>query len=109
MKLLLHQARPQGKAPWEELVLQPLRCPSSTYVCFCVIGEMMRFLAVLVTILIVCLSDAMPFNGKNNYMHHLVITTNTEIILNFICITAIHSMLKYLIQTIIYSISNHTP
>lgn len=68
----------------------------------------MRFLAVLVTILIVCLSDAMPFNGKNNYMHHLVITTNTEIILNFIC-RAIHSMLKYLIQTIIYSISNHTP
>lgn len=109
MKLLLRQARPQGKAPWEEVVLQPLRYPSSPYVCFCVIGEMMRFLAVLVTILIVCLSDAMPFNGKNNYMHHLVITTNTEIILNFICITAIHSMLKYLIQTIIYSISNHTP
>lgn len=57
----------------------------------------MRFLAVLVTMLIVCLSDAMPFNGKTNYMHHLVITTNTEINLNFICITAIHSMLKYLI------------
>ena len=69
----------------------------------------MRFLAVLVTILIVCLSDAMPFNGKNNYMHHLVIITNTEINLNFICITAIRSMLKYLIQTIIYSISNRTP
>lgn len=69
----------------------------------------MRFLAVLVTMLIVCLSDAMPFNGKTNYMHHLVITTNTEINLNFICITAIRSMLKYLIQTIIYSISNHTP
>lgn len=57
----------------------------------------MRFLAVLVAMLIVCLSDAMPFNGKNNYMHHLLIITNTEINLNFICITAIHSMLKCLI------------
>lgn len=36
----------------------------------------MRFLGVFVTMLVVCWSDAMPFNGKTNYMHHLIIITN---------------------------------